>query len=213
MKNLLNQINEAYPLKKVEAGDFEHFKVSMMNFNTEGYEAEGLGHVSYMDASMPLGIMKMKSLIINPTDIDMPLFSIDLIEAMGKVSVYLEQFDTMVNGKRKEEVFKQIAKNYADLSDVEYQSHWYDEMRYASSLIKKDKKNQKERFNELISEYFEAYLEQCKDAYVCDEKEKKTANERYSNGLLEHGGPATDTFLKSWGKEKTAEFFKKVLFG
>ena len=35
----------------------------------------------------------------------------------------------------------------------------------------------------------------------------------YRDGLLDNGGPATDAFLKVWGKEKTAELFQKVLFG
>ena len=28
-----------------------------------------------------------------------------------------------------------------------------------------------------------------------------------------NGGPAVDTFLKAWGKEKTKRFFEEVLFG
>lgn len=44
-----------------------------------------------------------------------------------------------------------------------------------------------------------------------DKKREKT--EYYANGLLERGGPSTDVFKKSLGKEKTEELFKKVLFG
>ena len=42
---------------------------------------------------------------------------------------------------------------------------------------------------------------------------KKAKAAIYSNGLIENGGPATDPFLQAFGKEKTKEFFEKVLFG
>ncbi len=42
---------------------------------------------------------------------------------------------------------------------------------------------------------------------------KKEKASLYSNGLIENGGPATDPFIQSFGKEKTKKFFKEVLFG
>ena len=42
---------------------------------------------------------------------------------------------------------------------------------------------------------------------------KKHKADQYRDGLLENGGPAVDTFLKAWGKEKTKRFFEEVLFG
>jgi len=47
----------------------------------------------------------------------------------------------------------------------------------------------------------------------CDPERKKEKARAYSNGLLEHGGPAVNNFLKVWGKEKTEDFFGRVLFG
>ena len=35
----------------------------------------------------------------------------------------------------------------------------------------------------------------------------------YVEGLLSHGGPSTDVFKKALGEEKTAELFRRVLFG
>lgn len=35
----------------------------------------------------------------------------------------------------------------------------------------------------------------------------------YAEGLLANGGPSTDVFKKQFGDEKTAELFRKVLFG
>ena len=46
-----------------------------------------------------------------------------------------------------------------------------------------------------------------------DPEEKKRRAAVYSDGLVANGGPSTDVFKKSFGDEKTKEFFDKVLFG
>ncbi|MBQ6333861.1 MAG: hypothetical protein IJI46_02165 [Erysipelotrichaceae bacterium] len=213
MEKYLNQMDEFYPLRKLDAGEYKTFKISGMDFDNSAYDCEGLGRISLMKAKMPLGLMKMTSMIINPSEIDMPLLNIDIIEAMGKITLYMEQYDTLLNEKRKEDVFNNINKKYSDLADGENKPKWYDEIRYKSSVNKKVSKKDKDRINEYMDEYFEAYLEQCKDAHVCDNKEKEKLNRKYSYGLINNGGPATDVFLKKWGKEKTQDFFDKVLFG
>ena len=70
---LLKTIGEKYPLKPMDAGEFSSLKASGMQFAIEAYEAEGLGHVSYMQAKGFFGLMKMDTLIINPKELDLPL--------------------------------------------------------------------------------------------------------------------------------------------
>ena len=213
MKELLEKINEAYPLEEIPAKEYEHFKVGMMNMTAKGYEAKGLGHVSVMEGKMPLGIMTMTSFVVNPFDIDMPLLSVDMIKAMGNISIYLEQFDTLLNDKRKEDVFLNILKEYEDLQEGGKKANWYDDILYGCSTIKKGKKKDERRILELRDAYFDAYLDQCKDTHECDRIEKKKKADEYSNGLINNGGPSTDVFLKNFGKERTEEFFHKVMFG
>lgn len=213
LDEMIKELAESYELKQVDNKDYEHFKVSGMNFEVKAYDAQFLGRVSTMEAKMPLGLMKMKTLIINPFELDAPLFSFDLIEVPGKINVILEQYDTLVASKRKEDAFLQIAKKYAGLQDRESKPNWYDDLRYASCIGKKVSKKEKDQTDALIREYFEAYLDVCRDAHVCERDEKKAKADVYRDGLLEHGGPATDAFLKSWGKEKCEQFFKEVLFG
>jgi hypothetical protein len=59
----------------------------------------------------------------------------------------------------------------------------------------------------------EAYLEVLQSAKTCNPEQKKIKADTYRDGLLSQGGPATDGFLQAWGKEKTADLFKNVVFG
>ena len=110
-------------------------------------------------------------------------------------------------------LFLAIKKKYEDLNEETIKPNWYDELRYSSSLKKKVSKKEAARIEALADEYFETYLDVCRDARVCDYDEKKAKADIYRDGLLNNGGPATDTFLKAWGREKSEKFFKEVLFG
>ncbi len=213
LDHLIEKISESYPLKEVENADFSSFKVKGMTFEVKAYDARYLGRVSQMHASMPLGIMEMDTLIINPFELDAPLFSLDFIKAMGKVTLYLEQYDTLLKPDRKELCFEQIGRKYDHLEYAQVKGGWYDSIRYASCVYKKGKKSDLDQLKSLMEEYFDAYLDVCRDARVCDIEDKKVLADAYRDGLLNNGGVSTDAFLKEWGKEKTEVFFKEVLFG
>ena len=211
--NIADELRKLYPFNPVKSDEFKSFKVSGMKFVTEGYEVPGLGHVSLMNASGMLGLMKMESVIINPFDVDMPLLSIDRIKAMGNDSLYMELYDTLLNEKRQEEPFKAVKEKYGMLKDIDQTPKWYDQIRYDCSVLKKGTKKETAVIDRCIREYGEAYLELLKKAPRCEREAKKEKAHAYSDGLINNGGPATDAFLKSWGREKTAEYFAKVLFG
>ena len=82
--HLLALLKAQYPLRACDAGEFSALKASGMRFTVEAYEAEGLGHVSVMRAKGFFGLMKMDTLIVNPTERDLPLYSYDRILAMGQ---------------------------------------------------------------------------------------------------------------------------------
>ena len=48
---------------------------------------------------------------------------------------------------------------------------------------------------------------------ACGEEKKREKAAVYSEGLLVRGGPATDPVKAAIGEEKTAAFFRNVLFG
>lgn len=209
-EKLLNIIRERYALAELDTGDMAKLKANGMTFTVKAYHAEGLGHVSVMRAKGFFGLMKMDTLIINPTAVDLPLYSYDRIYAMGNDALIVELYDTLLDGCDLSQL-NEVKAASADLPERDPGEHWYDHIKLAESLSKKGKKQQA-RFDELATAHFRAYLE-APAASVSDTagKQKKTAV--YVDGLLKHGGPSTDVFKKSLGDEKTAELFREVLFG
>ena len=212
-EKLLDEIQEIYPFTPCEAPEFESFHLNLMKYTVKGYDAEGLGRVSLMECSGLAGLMSVTALIVNPTLIDAPLFNVDVIRVPGKEMLYMELYDTLLNARRNETPFADLRAEYADIEDLPAKPHWYDDIRYEASVTKAASGDQKERLQELVSRYAEVYLDLLKDARLCDPKAKKAKADAYRDGLIANGGPATDTFLKAWGPEKTGELFTKVMFG
>ena len=84
MKEVIELIDKKYKLTTLGSKGFDGMKVKGMTFSINSYNAEGLGHVSTMCAKGFFGLMKMDTLIINPSEIDLPLLSYDRIHVMGK---------------------------------------------------------------------------------------------------------------------------------
>ena len=209
MKELLDLINQKYTLQKKDAGEFAKMKVSGMTFDISAYDAKGLGSVSVMTAKMPLGIMKMDTLIITPVEMDLPLFSYDRILALGNDTFYMEFYDTVV-GSFDASALDEVKKKYAHIPDHMPAPNWYDDIRLPQSIFKKTKKNPE--LDTAIVEYLKAYLES-KAEKTADTDAKRKKNEDYVYGLIKNGGPSTNVFVKKYGPEKTSELFEKVLFG
>ena len=207
---ILDLIKEKYPLSPIDAGDMATLKASGMKFSVEAYKAAGLGHVSVMRAKGFFGLMKMDTLIINPTEIDLPLYSYDRILAMGNDTLIVELYDTLVGDYSEDGMFS-VKKKFASLPERDPGEHWYDSIKLPSSISKKGKKIMAE-LDEMTLKHFEAYLASS-SAPVEDGESKKDMAAVYVNGLLEKGGPSTDVFKKELGVEKTTKLFREILFG
>jgi len=212
IEKLLTAIGNKFPLTKADAGDFKQLKANGMKFSIRAFRAEGLGWVSVMTASGFLGLMKMDTLIINPTQVDMPLLSYDRVHAMGNDTLIYELYDTMVGTPDLSQLDK--AKGRTNLlPDHDLGKHWYDDIKLPQSLSKKCKKIQTPAFNDAAYQYMVSFLNAAQNAPVCDEAVKREKASVYVEGLLTHGGPSTDVFKKSLGDEKTAQLFRYILFG
>ena len=84
IQQMLRAVTARHHLHGADLGQYRKMKISGMTFQVYAFYAEGLGHVSAITASGFLGAMKMDTLIITPTEKDMPLFSYDRVHAMGK---------------------------------------------------------------------------------------------------------------------------------
>lgn len=208
---LLDIIKDKYSLSMLDTKDMAKLKANGMTFDIKAYKAEGLGHVSVMRAKGFFGLMKMDTLIINPDEVDLPLYSYDRIYAMGNDTLIVELYDTLLGAYSGEELEK-VKAEYSDLIERDPGEHWYDSIKLAESISKKGSKSQSNRFDELAIKHFEAYLSSGTGAVVDMEAKQKKAS-YYVEGLLKNGGPSTDVFKKALGEEKTAVHFRDVLFG
>ena len=122
---MLAIIDKAFPLAEQDCGEYKKMKVSGMGFTIRRFRAEGLGSVSVMVASGFFGLMKMDTLIITPTEKDMPLFSYDRVHAMGNDTLIFELYDTLLNSADLS-ALEEVKKQAAHLPDHDLGKHWYD---------------------------------------------------------------------------------------
>ena len=209
---LISELKDIYPFTPCEAPEFDAFNIAGMDFTMKGWDARGLGRVSLMEAKDMSGAMTMTALIVNPTAVDAPLFNLDLISIPGKRMLYMELYDTLLTAPRNEAPFEAIRADYGEIMDLPGKPCWYDDIRFGASVTKCARAGQEARLDELMARFSEEYVNRLKDARPCDPAQKKVRADAYRDGLLDNGGPATDTFLRVWGKEKTGELFEKVLF-
>lgn len=208
---ILSRLQQKYPLTPIDAGEFAQLKANGLTFTVQAFHAEGLGHVSVMRAKGFFGLMRMDTLIINPVEIDLPLYSYDRIFAMGNDTLIVELYDTLV-GAHDADALARVKNGYADLPERDPGTHWYDSIKLPESISKKGKKSHTPRMDQLTKEHFAAYLSS-DAAPVSDQETKRQKASVYVEGLLKNGGPSTDVFKKALGEEKTEALFREILFG
>ena len=213
----LDLVKSTFDLEEQDIGNLGNQKVRGLNFKIKSYDVKGVGHLSTMDVSGMMGLMKMQSVIITPFCKDAPLFSYDRVFAMGNDTFILELYDTMLD-KENESYKNSIAKfvkhqdKVLDIPNHELESHWYDYLRLEGSTAKKTK-NQKTRLNDYYLEALNHYFDMIKSAPDTDVKQKKEKSGEYVSGLYTNGGASTDAFIKKLGKQKVVELYEKALFG
>ena len=215
MRQVVDLIRKEFELKEQPAGEFSSFKVGPMKVSIEHWGGGVLGNVSYMAASGMMGLMKMETLIINPVKADLPLLSLDTVLAMGKLTVIAEIYDTTLGGF-DQKACQTVKASLSSHPDRPVTPNWYDDIKLSCSWGKKTGKKALEALEKGLADYVNAYLSVAKNlpelpAELLAAKRKKA--DAYINGLLEHGGPSTDVFVKNLGREKTEKLFHEVLFG
>ena len=211
-EKLLKLIADKYPLTEGDCGEYATQKVSGMKFKIRKFDAPGLGSVSVMTAAGFFGLMKMDTLIVTPTEVDMPLYSYDRVLAMGNDTLIFELYDTFAApGALPSLCDAQAAMR--SLPEHDLGAHWYDNIKLPVSVSKKGKKKHTDAFDTAVRDYLCAYLRDAKHAAPCEADTKREKASVYVEGLLKNGGPSTDVFKKGVGEEKTAELFRRILFG
>ena len=215
MKQIIDLIRKSFELKEQPAGEFSALKVGPMKFSIEHWDGGLLGNISFMSGSAMMGLMKMETLIINPVKADLPLLSLDTVLAMGKLTVIAEIYDTTIGGF-DQSACQAVKEALASHPDRPTSPIWYDNIKLGCSLSKKTGKKALQALEKGLADYVQAYLSVAEKAPELSAgllEQKRQKADAYVTGLLEHGGPSTDVFVKHLGKEKTEKLFHEVLFG
>lgn len=208
---MLSAIRAQFPLTEMSCGQYHNMKIKGAKFVIRRFKAEGLGTVSTMVVTSFLSLVKMSTLVINPSAVDMPLLSYARVLSPGNDTLVFELYDTLLEQQEFPNLSAaKLTGKY--LPDHALGSHWYDSMKLPISLSKKGGKEHFSEMNRLATDYLEGFLADAKAAPVCEELPKKEKAAVYVEGFLEHGGPVTDVFIKGIGLEKTQYLFRRILF-
>ena len=205
---LLDAIEARFPLTENE-GAKRQFQVMGMTFEARAYAARGLGHVGVMTAQGP---MRMETLVVNPFELDAPILSCDRVHAMGQETVMAEMYDSLLGDSFRADGMAR-ALGVSAAAPGQAQEFWYTPLIVQPWLHQKGGAGDAERFDANAVEYVGAYLDAAQAAQACDPEQKKRKAAAYSEGLLEHGGPATDPVKAAMGPEFTTALFRETLFG
>ncbi len=209
----LRIIEKYYELSPKDLPEYEKYKVGPMTVEAKAYSLPGLGHMSFMRGKALFGLMKMDTLVFNPFEKDMPLFSLDRITVSGKEKLLIELFETRLAPVSLEQYFTDLIEKYQLLDDGKSEPRWYDEIRLPETMYKVGKKNKAAAFDNLSGDYLERFLCLCSEAKPCDAQTKTAEAKKYTDGLLSHGGAATDVYIKEKGREFTERFLRECMFG
>lgn len=216
--SVLSELETNYTVTPLDVGEYEEMKIyGIMKFHVEQYNIEELGNLSIMRVNM--GVMQMATVVITPTDKNMPLLSADYMYILSNRKSYLEFYDVV---KEKDEQYNQlltalseVQSQYDHLEDIETSTAWYADLLTVTSY-KGGKSDADKDLEGMLVDSLAVYMEHSKEFPLLseDEKNEKLAiTTEYTDGLIEKGGISTDVFKKELGDEETKKFFDNVFFG
>ncbi|MCR4794135.1 MULTISPECIES: hypothetical protein [Ruminococcus] len=215
----MDTISEYAKLTPVDPGEYKQIKMyGLLKFDVEQYDVEDIGNLSVMKVNM--GFMQMVSYIITPYKKNMPMLSMDFMYILGKRKAYAEFYDLVSDTDSSEyegviEKIKGFESSYSDMEDIKTDPAWYD--KYLTVVLHKAaKRDDDEKVEKMFCDAIRCYMEAAKELKPLSDAEKinKLAiTQEYCDNLVDKGGVSTDVFKKQLGKDKTKDFFDKVLFG
>lgn len=197
-----------------------HLSKRGMTFDTKSCEIKGVGHLCVMRMNAFMGLMKMETIVIAPTKVDMPLFNVDWVSALGTETLIAELYDTQVEpwpGEAQKK-FEEIQEEYLDVEDNESGEHWYDSVLYPVSIHKKGK-GLTDRFNDAAKDYIDLFAAELAElsepaaAGKCPADLKRARVGDFARTLVENDGPAVNMMAKLFGEETMRRIVLKHMYG
>lgn len=197
-----------------------HLSKRGMTFDTKSCEIKGVGHLCVMRMNAFMGLMKMETIVIAPTKVDMPLFNVDWVSAFGTETLIAELYDTQLEpwpGEAQKK-FEEIREEYLDVEDNESGEHWYDSVLYPVSIHKKGK-GLTDRFNDAAKDYIDLFAAELAElsepaaAGKCPADLKRARVGDFARTLVENDGPAVNMMAKLFGEETMRRIVLKHMYG
>ena len=213
--SVLAVLGRTHALKQENLGADAHLSAKGMTFETESWEVSGVGHLCVMRMNAFLGLMRMETAVIAPTDVDVPLFNLDWVKAFGTETQIAELYDTQLLPWPDEchEAFEFTRAQYADLPDAPAgDPRWYDEILYPCSFHKKGR-GLTERMSRAAQDYLAVYAELLAAAPPCDQTEKAAKVQAFAERLFDEGGPAVDQVTKLFGEQTAKRLILQHMYG
>lgn len=215
---VVENLSKSFKLKKVENSEYESMKAyGIMKFDVEQYEIEGVGNLSLMTADAKM--MQMLTVVITPTEKDLPLLSCDYMYIFGNRKAYIELYDLYLDKSEKTtswlKTYQENFKKYDTLPDTAASEAWYDHLLTATCYKAVDKKSD-DALLSLLGDTLNTYYAQSKEYPALSSssvKDKAKVCKDYSDGLIANGGISTDFFKSAFGEDVTRDFFDKSFFG
>ena len=201
-------------------GSDAHLSKRGMTFDTKSCEIKGVGHLCVMRMNAFMGLMKMETIVIAPTKVDMPLFNVDWVSAFGTETLIAELYDTQLEpwpGEAQKK-FEEIQEEYLDVEDNESGEHWYDSVLYPVSIHKKGK-GLTDRFNDAAKDYIDLFAAELAElsepaaAGKCPADLKRARVGDFARTLVENDGPAVNMMAKLFGEETMRRIVLKHMYG
>lgn len=188
---------------------WEAFSGRGMKFWLQSYDWGGCAWVSHLSMRAFLGLMSMETVICTPYAKDVPLFSYDKINALGKRLLMLEMYDTQVMPIDLT-TMDAVKESYRDLKERQLKPAWYDNIRLSPSTFKAGDDT---RLSQLATEMTAAYIDLFATARDVEPSDKVERSRAYVEGLISNGGPAVNIIRKILGDETSETLFRRHLFG
>ena len=213
-------LGQYFELIPKDIGADAHLSKRGMTFDTKSCEIKGVGHLCVMRMNAFMGLMKMETIVIAPTKVDMPLFNVDWVSAFGTETLIAELYDTQLEpwpGEAQKK-FEEIQEEYLDVEDNESGEHWYDSVLYPVSIHKKGK-GLTDRFNDAAKDYIDLFAAELAElsepaaAGKCPADLKRARVGDFARTLVENDGPAVNMMAKLFGEETMRRIVLKHMYG
>ena len=210
---MLEEVQKLYECKKVNIGVFDTVKAEGSTFHIEAFDAKDMGRVTLVEMTGFLKLWKAQSFFITPLDKDAPVFYYHRHLRKGNDVLKIELVNTFIKTVPME-TLDAVKEKYSHVPDADDAEEWHDELKLPQSILKRVKKDETAKLDEVAWDYLQTYLGVVENAKECEKSQKTQKVEKLAKGLAEYSGMAIVQFFLAYYDHNVAlKLCKDVLFG